>query len=479
MRRHGWLAGTAFQQASTAPLAAIPQQPPVGESDRAPHFVEYVKREAAALDELGGSDESRRKQLYTGGYTIETTLDPRALDAATDAVRQNLGAPGDPTAAIVSVQPGDGAIKVLFGGLDVSRKFDVASQGRRQPGSSFKPYVYLAMLEGGIDPRSQLDAGSPKTLPCGGEQWPVRNFEGEGAGMVTVDDAMAHSVNTVFAQLMVEVGPHAVQQVAEKAGIAADEVTPPRCAMALGGLRRGVSPLEQAAAFATFAAKGVYALPYSIVRIRDRAGHVVYQHGVKTTPAIPEKEAGVLTTALEGVVSQGTGTAAAMGRPLAGKTGTTENFGNAWFIGYVPQLATAVWVGNPDGDVPMTSVHGIAVTGGTFPARIFSRYMKAAMTGAPVQNLYTASPDELSLHMLNATTTSSTSTTSSSTTTTTTAAPADAPLPPEPGPPAAATPTTRPQPRPGTTTTTTTRPPKSTTTTAAAAGGTAPAGQPP
>src|SRR5436309_936162 len=178
--------------------------------------------------------------------------------------------------------------------------------------------------------------------------------------------------------------------------------------MALGGLRRGVSPLEQAAAYATFAAKGVYAQPYSIARIENRAGRVVYEHTLGTTPAFPEKEAGVLTAALEGVVSDGTGTAAAIGRPVAGKTGTTENYGNAWFIGYVPQLATAVWVGYPDADVPMKTVHGMAVTGGTFPARIFARYMHTSLAGAPVQDLYTASPDDLSLHVLNSTTTTST-----------------------------------------------------------------------
>src|SRR5205085_7142843 len=122
---------------------------------------------------------------------IETTLDVKGLDAATDAARQTLGQPGDPTTALVSVQPGDGAVRVLFGGLDTSRRFDVASQGMRQPGSSFKPYLYLAALEAGIDPRSVLDSGSPKTVPCGGEPWTVRNYEGEGGGPITIEDAMA------------------------------------------------------------------------------------------------------------------------------------------------------------------------------------------------------------------------------------------------------------------------------------------------
>jgi len=245
-----------------------------------------------------------------------------------------------------------------------------------------------------------FDSGSPKTVSCAGAPWTVHNYEGEGGGPITVDDAMAHSVNTVFQQLMTDVGPTNLQRTAERLGIAPDELTPARCAMALGGLPQGVSPLEQAAAYATFAAKGLYAQPYSIVRIKNRRGQVVYEHQVKTSPALPPVEAGVLNAALEGVVNNGTGTAAGIGRPLAGKTGTTENHADAWFIGYVPQLSTAVWVGYPDSLVPMTDVGGIAVSGGTYPERIFARYMKPALANVDVQELYTASPDQLSLHRL-------------------------------------------------------------------------------
>ncbi|MBV8984151.1 MAG: transglycosylase domain-containing protein, partial [Acidimicrobiia bacterium] len=403
MHKHGWLSDGATQAALSAPLGVIPKNPsddPL--ATRAPHFVQFVGREMSTLDELGGTNASRAKQAYTGGYTIETTLDPKALDAATSAARQTLGAPGDPTTAVASVQPGDGAIRVLFGGLDGNRRFDVASQGRRQPGSSFKPFLYVSALEAGIDPRTKFDSASPKTVQCAGAPWTVHNYEGEGGGQITVDDAMAHSVNTVFQQLMTNVGPGAMQRTAIRLGIAKDDVVPARCAMALGGLPKGVSPLEQAAAYATFAAKGVYAQPYSIVRIRNRQGQVVYEHQTKTTPALPPAEAGVLNAALEGVVNNGTGTAAGIGRPLAGKTGTTENHADAWFIGYVPQLSTAVWVGYPDSLVPMTDVHGIAVAGGTYPARIFSRYMKPALAGTQVQDIYTASPDDLSLHNMDA-----------------------------------------------------------------------------
>lgn len=400
MAKHHWLAGAELESSLSSPLGVAPRQSTgrgAGSASKAPDFVAFVGREAAKIDALGSTEDARRKQAFTGGYTIETTVDLKATDAAVESVKALLGAADDPTTAIASVEPGNGAIRVLFGGLDPNLEFDPASQGRRQPGSSFKPYVYLAMLKAGIDPRTQFDSSSPQNLRCNGAPWTVNNFEGEGRGMIDVDEALTRSVNVVFAQVMTKVGPGAVRDVATKAGIPAEALTPPECAMALGGLRNGVSPLEQASGFATFAAKGVAAEPYAIVRIKDRRGNVVYERKPKTTQAFRDKEAGVVNAALKRVVEGGTGTAAAIGRPVAGKTGTSENFGNAWFVGYTPQLSTAVWVGRPEGDTPMRGVHGINVTGGSFPARIFSRYMKAALAGVPATDLYTASVDELGL----------------------------------------------------------------------------------
>jgi len=400
MSRRDWLGSAELESALSAPLGVAPRRNTgrgAGAASKAPDFTAFVAREAAGIPALGSTAEARRTQAFTGGYTIETTVDLKATDAAVESVKAVLGAPNDPTTAIVSIQPGDGAIRVLFGGLDPNLEFDPASQGLRQPGSSFKPYVYLAMLKAGIDPRTEFESGSPQNLRCANAPWSVNNFEGEGRGMINVDDAMTRSVNVVFAQLMAKVGPGAVRDVAEKAGISREQLTPPECAIALGGLRNGVSPLEQASGFATFAAKGLAAEPYAIVRIKDRRGSVVHERRPKTTQAIRDKEVGVLNAALKRVVEGGTGTAAAIGRPVAGKTGTSENYGNAWFVGYTPQLSTAVWVGRPEGDVPMRNVRGINVTGGSFPARIFSQYMRAALAGVPVQELYTASIDELNL----------------------------------------------------------------------------------
>src|SRR5207245_5014192 len=173
---------------------------------------------------------------------------------------------------------------------------------------------------------------------------------------------------------------------------------------------------------------------------------VVYRHQIRTDQVLPAVETGVLNAQLERVVTEGTGAAAAIGRSVAGKTGTTQHFTNGWFVGFVPQLATAVWVGNPDRDLPMTDVHGVAVSGGTFPARIFAIVMKAALAGVPVQPIYTASPDELSLQPLVSSTsisassstapsTSSSSTSSTSSSTTTTTTPPSSPDPPTSSPP--------------------------------------------
>ena len=403
MAKHGWLTRAELRRAQAEPLGVLAEAPAV-ERARAAHFVALATREAGSIDSLGATAEARRNRLFTGGLTVFTTLDVKAYDAAVLAAQAELNGPEDPEVAVVSVVPGDGAVRVLYGGRDPRRDFDLASQGQRQPGSSFKPFVYLAALRAGIDPRTRMDGRSPKTVGCGGAPWTVRNFDGKAHGRITMDDATVHSVNSVYAQLMADVGPPSVALMAERLGIDPDEVEDPECAMALGGLRRGVRPIEQAAAFATFAARGVYAEPYSIARIVDRHDHVVYEHAFATENRIDATEAGVLTAALERVVREGTGRAADIGRPVAGKTGTTEDHGNAWFIGYVPQLATAVWVGHPEGDVPMRDVHGIAVTGGSFPARIFSQYMRQALAGTPVEALSTASPDALSLRPFTPTT---------------------------------------------------------------------------
>ena len=424
MAENGFLTEEEAGRASAEPVQLVP--PKDGNRIlKAPHFVEYVRREAKFVDALGGTPEVRGRQLFTGGYTIKTTLDPKAFDATVASVQARLGAPGDPSAGVVSIQPGDGAIRNLFGGLDANRKFDVATQGKRQPGSAFKPFVYLAAIEAGVDPRSMLESMSPMTLDWRGSPYVVDNYEGKGGGPLSIDDALVDSVNTVYAQLGLHVGPKNVIDAAEKAGV--HEGIPAFPAVSLGGLKDGVSPLEMAAAYATFAAKGVYAKPYAIESITDAGGDEIYRRRPETREVFDQRAVGNLNRPLQEVVRRGTGTAAAIGRPVAGKTGTTQNYSNGWFIGYTPQLATSVWVGDPDSDRPLRRVHGRPLTGGSFPAQIFADSMRGALAGAKVLPLDTATPESLSLRPLVPPTTVPPSTTMPTTTTmvdvTTTSAP--------------------------------------------------------
>ena len=394
MAGHGWLRQPELDTALAEPMTLAPPQPPG--VTRAPHFIDFVKREASRLDELGDDADDRRTRLLTGGYTIETTLDPKLFDATTAAVTAQLGEPGDPITAVASVVPGDGAVNNLFGGLDyLTTQYGYADRGMRQAGSAFKPFVYMAALRDGIDPRSTFDGTSGRHIPCYGSQ-PVKNYAGEDfGGAIDVDSAMARSVNVVFVDLGCQVGVRDVVRTATDAGIPAD-ATEAQGAVFLGGLDRGVSPLSMATAYATFASGGVYAEPYGIRTIRDNRGEVVYEHHRKTHRAFTAAEAGVLNAALQRVIGEGTGRAAGFDRQMAGKTGTTENNVDAWFVGYVPQVATAVWVGY-DPQAPMSDVHGRSVTGGSYPAAIFGDLMRAGLADVPVRRLPVASPDKLGL----------------------------------------------------------------------------------
>ena len=190
---------------------------------------------------------------------------------------------------------------------------------------------------------------------------------------------------------------HNVVKAAKDDGIP-DDATSDQGAVFLGGLDgKGVNALEMASAFATFAADGVYAQPYSIARITDRDGKVIYQHKAQRTQVFTADQVGVINRPLQRVVQEGTGVAAKIGRPVAGKTGTTQDNKDAWFIGYTPDLATGVWVGYPQ-PKPMSDVHGRSVTGGSFPAQIFSDVMRAAEKGMKVRALKTFDPSELDLH---------------------------------------------------------------------------------
>lgn len=337
----------------------------------APYFTEYVK---ARLVDTYGADV-----VYRGGISVRTTLDLRLQRIAEKAVADTLDEPDDPSAALVALNPVTGEILAMVGGRDFStQQFNVAVQGRRQPGSAFKPFVLLSALEQGVSSEKPFPAAAASFNLDNGQVWKVT---GSGGGMMRLRQATEKSVNSVFARLILDTGPEKTVEMAERLGIR--KGIDPVPAVALGGLEQGVSPLEMASAYGTLAAGGKHTVPYGIAEVADDGGTVLHSGETSATQAITPALAYVASDILTGVITSGTGKSAAIGRPAAGKTGTTQEYRDAWFVGYTPQLVAAVWVGYPDAQTEMKNVHGVAVTGGSFPAKIWSRFMKGALESAP------------------------------------------------------------------------------------------------
>ena len=370
MEEQGYLDATT---ASGARASEISLAPPREASDVAPHFVEYVKQDL--IDRLGAD------AVFEGGLRVHTTLDPGLQELAESAARSVLPSEDDPDLALVALEHATGAVRAMVGGRDfTTTQFNLAVQGRRQPGSAFKPFVLVAAMEAGVSPNKQY-ATSPYSVPVTDGQWHVENYEGSFPDSVlSLRDATIWSVNAVFARLIVEIGPEAVVETAKKMGI--ESPLEPNPAIALGGLTEGVSPLEMASAYGTVASGGLRLPPHAITRVTDESGKVLFEP--RTTPerVLPEVLAVETSLILHDVIEKGTGTAASCGEWAAGKTGTTQSYRDAWFVGYSGDLVTSVWVGYPEGQVEMVDVHGVRVSGGTFPARIWKAFMTPAVVRA-------------------------------------------------------------------------------------------------
>ena len=331
--------------------------------------------------------------VAAGGLRVRTTLDPGMQLQAQAAVESILRHKSDPAAALVAIDTGTGAVKAMIGYVPDGRKmtFNLATQSTRTAGSAFKPFVLATAILHGISLYSSFSGPPSLIIPdrrCYGPQgpWDVHNYADESAGYMNLLSATANSVNTIFAQLVAKVGPQNVVPVAHRMGI----TTPlqPVCSITLG--TQPVNPLEMTDAYATLAAHGVHHEPQAFELVRAPDGRVLGRLGAPGTQAIPRSVADQVTLALEGVVQHGTGTAAALARPVAGKTGTAENYQDAWFCGYVPQLATCVWVGYPKAEIPLDNVEGVgAVFGGSLPAEIWHRFMAAATAGLHVEQFAT------------------------------------------------------------------------------------------
>jgi penicillin-binding protein 1A len=353
---------------------------------RDPYFVEAVRQEILRDARLGPSRDARDKELREGGLRVHTTLQPKLQAAAEDAVGSILDRPGDPEAALIAIRPRTGRIVAMVGGRDWSSSqvnLALGAQGGgsgRQPGSSFKPIVAAAALEAGIGFDERYES-SPTTFHFDdGSSWVVGNAEGGGYGLLPLDEALVHSVNGVYARLGLELGPGPIATLAHLMGVRSPLPAVP--SIALGSDE--VSVLDMASVYATIANHGTAVPPTTIRSVRLADGTVLPPRRSQTSEVIEPGNAYLLTEVLQEVIERGTGTAAAIGRPAAGKTGTTNDYADAWFVGYTPQLVAAVWVGYPEGRIPMTSVHGIRVMGGTFPALIWRSFMARALADAPV-----------------------------------------------------------------------------------------------
>ena len=370
MRDQGYIDAASCAAAQASPITTKGLK---RGSKVAPYFVEYLKQ--TLVDTYGEA------AVYRGGLTITTTLDLKMQAAADKAATSILNRKADPSVSLVAIDPKTGEIRAMVGGRDfLTQQFNVAVQGHRQSGSAFKPFVLVTALEDGISPEATFTAQSGSFHVPGGQVWRVAGEPGF-KGPLRLRAATAHSINPVFAQLILKIGADRVVATAKSMGVTT-KITPVP-AVALGGMAEGVTPLEMASAYGTLADGGSHVPATAILKVVDKAGAVLFEAKHVAKKVVDPAIAYLTTDILKGVITGGTGTAAKIGRPAAGKTGTTQLNTDAWFVGYTPDLVASVWVGYPSAKIPMNNVHGIKVTGGSFPARIWAAFMKAALKGTP------------------------------------------------------------------------------------------------
>ncbi len=406
MVRHGDMTKGA---AAVARLAGVPDHvktspaPPL--DAQAGYFVEEVKQRLLADPDLGSTAQARYNAVFNGGLKIYTTLDPALEADARQAVADRLPSEnGKWTAALVSVDSRTGAVRALVGGPGYNlSQYRIATEGPgRQPGSSFKPIVLALALKQGYNIHAGVDGSSPCTftnppLP----PYTAHNAEGGEGGYYDLVSALAGSINCAFLRLGIDLGLGQVAQMGRDLGI----TTPltPLESMSIGS--EEVRPIDMAGVYDTFADDGVHHTPYLIDRVVDRTGAVLLRGGTRGTQVLDSDRVREELLALRAVMQYGTGAGSQLkGRPSWGKTGTAENYDNAWFDGFTPQLTTVVWMGSPIGNVPMTNVCGMTQTGknvcpgtvfgATIPAPIWKEFMDLALAGQPAEDFPQPNPHD-------------------------------------------------------------------------------------
>jgi len=344
------------------------------------YIIDSVQKE---LSKLGFTQE----QLMVGGYVIKTTLEQRAQQSAVDAVNKLYPskAPTNLHIGLVAIRPGTGEVIAMYGGKDyVVRQLNDATQSIALAGSTFKPFALIAALEQGIPLTSMWNGDTPQTFDDLGRPYLVDNYGGEGWGQVDLMTATQHSINTVYVPLGIKAGLDRVVDVARRSGIPENIAMLPTPSVSLGVASPHV--IDVANSYATFAANGIYSKPYMVASVTGPNKGVLYEGKPKTQEVFSKEVMADLTYALKSVVNGGTGAAAlSLGRPAAGKTGTSQSNASAWFSAYTPQLAASVALFRDSASESLNGIGGLtSVTGGSFPARIWTAFMKGALKGQPV-----------------------------------------------------------------------------------------------
>ena len=374
MVKYGYISDSEAAAAKKEPLHIAKNTNDGGKS--ASYFVDYVLQQLA---EKYGDDA-----IYKDGLKIYTTID-MDMQAAAETAMKNLptyftdvNGIVQPQGALVAIDPHTGYIKAMVGGRGTDQ-FNRATQAVRQPGSAFKPFVFAAALENKYTPESIIE---DKPLKVG--SWEPQNYSRNFSGKVRLRDVVRWSLNVPTVRIAQDIGIDKAIFYAQEMGISTfvlDGATNDRnLATALGGMTRGVTPLELTSAYGTFANRGIHVKPVAILRVVSRTGKVLEEAERKEKSVMSADNAAALTAMLEDVIRRGTGTRANIGRPAAGKTGTTSDYHDAWFVGYTPDLVTGVWIGNDS----VSDLHGMS--GGMTPAVIWQAFMQKALAQMPIRS---------------------------------------------------------------------------------------------
>ena len=394
MREIDVLTEAEYDELAAAGLPETSERAVIDQGPNA-YYLDAVRRE------LGSNPAFSQGEVFRG-LRIHTELDTSMQLAAQEVLTETISEGPTDTGAIVTVDPATGGVRALAGGPDIdAQQFNTAVRATRQPGSTFKPFTLQAFIEAGWSPDSTFPA--PAEIDVGDDAT-VRNFAGSSFGEQTVHQATASSTNTVYIQMQEEVGREAVIGAARAAGLpgdASDEVfrtdrsgpvLTPVATLTLGVA--SITPLEMTSAIGTYAAEGRHVQPRLVTRVEDTDGQILFEPGPRDREAVDTEVARAVTDVLRGVVTSGSGTAAALeDRPVAGKTGTTQEGRDVWFSGYVPQLSTSVWLGNLDN----SPIEADNPTGGGMAAPVWREYMTRAVDGMEVVDF---TPSSLELELL-------------------------------------------------------------------------------